>query len=105
MAFVYAVDRGNKRWVIKIESNKLINSRKTVEYFETNTATKLPQIHAVTGCYNNCLYMLLGCLDLPLQTKVQTGCYSRKEEESLNEVRVSLSKQMKTAASQSLLPK
>ena len=49
--------------------------------------------------------MLLGCLDLPLQTKVQTGCYSRKEEESFNEVRVSLSKQMKTAASQSLLPK
>ena len=105
MAFVYAVDRGNKRWVIKIESNKFINIRKTAEYFETDTATKLSQIYAVTGCYNNCLYMLLACLDLPLQTKVQTGCYSRKEEESLNEVRVSLSKQMKTAASQSLLPK
>ena len=105
MAFVYALDRGNKKWMMKIESNKFISIRKTVEYFGIDTATKLPQIHAVTGCYNTCLYMLLACLDLPLQTKVKTGSYSRKEEESLNEVRVSLSKQMKTAGSQSLPPK
>ena len=78
---------------MKIERNKFINIRKTVEYFETDTATKLPQIHAVTGCYKTCLDMLLACRDLSLQTKVQIGCYSRKEEESLNKVRgVPLSK-------------
>ena len=39
------------------------------------------------------------------KTKVQTSCYSRKEEENLNGATVRLSKQVKTAASQSLSPK
>ena len=32
------------------ESRKCINVRKIVEYLVSDIATKLPQIHAVTGC-------------------------------------------------------
>ena len=62
MVFVYALDKGNKKWVMKIERNKFIKIRKTVEYFWTDTATKLLQIHAVAGRYKTCLYMVLGKL-------------------------------------------
>ena len=35
---------------MKIESRKCINIRKIVECLSTDVATKIPQIHAVTGC-------------------------------------------------------
>ena len=35
---------------MKIESRKCINIRKIVKYLSADVATKIPQIHAVTGC-------------------------------------------------------
>ena len=51
---------------MKIESSKFMNIRETKEYFGTDTATKLPQIHAVTGCYKTFLYMVLGKIKFKL---------------------------------------
>ena len=42
MAFLYVLDKGNNKRVVKIERNKFINIRKTLEYFRNNAAAKLP---------------------------------------------------------------
>ena len=36
--------------MMKIESRKCINIWKIVKYLLTDVATKIPQIHTVTGC-------------------------------------------------------
>ena len=77
MVFVYRLDKGNKKCVMKNESNNFINIKKTLEYFATDTPIKLPQIHTVTGCDKTCFLHGVG------KTKAQTGCYSGKEERSM----------------------
>ena len=49
MVFAYALGKVNEKQVTKTESRKFINNRKIVEYLGTNVATKLLQIHTVTG--------------------------------------------------------
>ena len=50
MVFAYALNEINEKWVMKIETNKLMSIRKNVEYFENDVSTKFFQIHTVTGC-------------------------------------------------------
>ena len=50
LVFPYALTKINEMWVMKIESRKCINIMKIVESLATGVTTKLPQIHAVTGC-------------------------------------------------------
>ena len=50
MFFAYALTEINEKWVMKVETNKLISIRKNVEYLGTNVSIKFPQIHTVTGC-------------------------------------------------------
>ena len=50
MVFAYALNEINEKWVMKIETNKLMSIRKNVEYLGTNVSIKFPQIHTVTGC-------------------------------------------------------
>ena len=50
MVFAYALNEINEKWVMKIETNKLMSIRKNVEYLGTNVSIKLPQINTVTGC-------------------------------------------------------
>ena len=49
MVFAYALSKVNEKQVMKTGSRKCINIRKIVEYLGTNVATKLFQIHTVTG--------------------------------------------------------
>ena len=50
MVFAYALNEINEKWVMKIETNKLMSIRKNVEYLGTNVSIKFPQINTVTGC-------------------------------------------------------
>ena len=50
MVFAYDLNEINEKWVMKIETNKLISIRKNVEYLGNGVSTKFPQIHTVTGC-------------------------------------------------------
>ena len=50
MVFAYDLNEINEKWVLKIETNKLISIRKNVEYLGNDVSTKFPQIHTVTGC-------------------------------------------------------
>ena len=50
MVFAYNLTEHNEKWVIKVETNKLICIRKNVEYLGTNVSIKFPQTHTVTGC-------------------------------------------------------
>ena len=50
MVFAYALNEINEKWVMKIETNKLMIIRKNVEYLGTNVSIKFPQINTVTGC-------------------------------------------------------
>ena len=50
MFFAYALTEINEKWVMKVETNKLISIRKNAEYLGTNVSIKFPQIHIVTGC-------------------------------------------------------
>ena len=50
MVFNYALNKINEKWVMKIETNKLMSIRKNVEYLGTNVSVKFPQINTVTGC-------------------------------------------------------
>ena len=50
LVFAYALTEINGMQVMKIESRKYINIRKIVQYLANDVATKLPQVHAVTGC-------------------------------------------------------
>ena len=50
MDFVNGLSEINEKWVMKIETNKLISIRKNVEYLGNDVSTKFPQIHTVTGC-------------------------------------------------------
>ena len=50
MVFAYYLNEINEKWVMKIETNKLMNIRKNVEYFENDVSTKFFQIYTVTGC-------------------------------------------------------
>ena len=50
MVFAYALNEINEKWVMKIETNKLMSIRKNVEYLGTNVSVKFPQIYTVTGC-------------------------------------------------------
>ena len=49
MVFVYALNKIYEKQVMKIQSNKFINTRKIVEFLGNDAATKFPQIHAATG--------------------------------------------------------
>ena len=42
MVFVYALNKIYEKQVMKIQSNKFINTRKIVEYLGTDVATKFP---------------------------------------------------------------
>ena len=48
MVFAYGLNEINEKWVMKIETNKLISIRKNVEYLRNDVSTKFPQIHTVT---------------------------------------------------------
>ena len=50
MVFAYALNEINEKWVMKIETNKLMSIRKNVEYLGTNVSIKFPQINTVTRC-------------------------------------------------------
>ena len=50
MFFAYALTEINEKWVMKVETNKLISIRKNLEYLGTNVSIKFPQIHTVAGC-------------------------------------------------------
>ena len=50
---------------MKIESRKCINISKIVEYLETDVATKLPKIHAVTGCHTTSFLHCVGKIKVP----------------------------------------
>ena len=50
MVFAYNLTEHNEKWVMKVETNKLICIRKNVEYLGTNVSIKFPQTHTVTGC-------------------------------------------------------
>ena len=50
MVFAYGLNQINEKWVMKIETNKLISISKNVEYLGYDVSTKLPQIYTVTGC-------------------------------------------------------
>ena len=50
MVFAYDLNGINEKWVMKIETKKLIGIRKNVEYLGNDVSTKFPQIHIVTGC-------------------------------------------------------
>ena len=52
MVFAYNLTDHNEKWVMKVETNKLICIRKNVEYLGTNVSIKFPQTHTVTGCDN-----------------------------------------------------
>ena len=63
--------------MIQIESRKCINIRKIVEYLGTDVATKLPQIHAVTGFETTSLLHSVG------EIKGLKKCLNGKEKLSL----------------------
>ena len=48
MDFVNGLSEINEKWVMKIETNKLISIRKNVEYLRNDVSTKFLRIHIVT---------------------------------------------------------
>ena len=48
MDFVNGLSEINEKWVMKIETNKLISIRKNVEYLRNDVSTKFLRIHTVT---------------------------------------------------------
>ena len=73
VVFVYALNEINEKGVMKIEI-KFINFRKTVEYLGTDLATKLHQIHTVTGCDATSFLHVVG------KIKVMKKCLDGKEK-------------------------
>ena len=99
MVFAYALNEINGKWVMKIETNKLMIIRKNVEYFENDVSTKFFQIHTVTGCDTTSFYTffhwkrkgqtlntigvsckVLGTAVKDVEKFIQTVCYSGKKE-------------------------
>ena len=48
MDVVNGLNEINEKWVMKIETNKLISIRKNIEYLRNDVSTKFLQIHTVT---------------------------------------------------------
>ena len=122
----------NKRSSFFKRHGKCIIIRKTVKYLETDVATKLPQIHTVTGYYTTSslqvvrkIKVLKRCRNgkqlrflntivvsckvseaavTDVERFIQTVCCSAKEEMGETETRVRLYKQMKTKTAHSSPP-
>ena len=122
----------NKRSSFFKRHGKCIIIRKTVKYLETDVATKLPQIHTVTGYYTTSslqvvrkIKVLKRCRNgkqlrflntivasckvseaavTDVERFIQTVCCSAKEEKGETETRVRLYKQMKTKTAHSSPP-
>ena len=59
MVFAYGLNEINEKWVMKIETNKLMSIRKNLGYLG-NDSRKFPQIHTVTGCDTTSLLHCVG---------------------------------------------
>jgi len=133
LVYAFTIHNPSKEWYMKIDSDTYIRIRAIVDYFGVNVCSKLPHLHAVTGCDTSSFLHGVGKVEVvknvfrdyqqlqnlqhfgeTISTSeemfenvskfIQMTCYSGTVNESLVETRVRIYKKMKVKSSLTLPP-